>query len=146
MFNIKLTWMFVLKNLIVGDMNYLLIKILVIVITVCSLQACIYQRSQEVIACDTLNLSYQLDILPIITNNCYICHSAANNISQGNSINLEGYVNLKSQLDQGYVIPNIKHISVPGKTIDFMPLNAAMLPACNIAQIQAWYNSGASNN
>jgi cytochrome c553 len=126
-------------------MKYLLIKIFVIIIIIHSFQACVYQR-QEVVACDTLSLSYQQDILPIINTNCYICHSAANNASQGNSVNLEGYANIKSELDQGYVIPNIKHMKVPGKTIDFMPLNAAMLPACDIAQIQAWYNAGAPNN
>ncbi len=135
-----------MKNSITEIICFFLIKFLPIGIVICSIQACVYQREQEATACDTLNLSYQLDVLPIITNNCYICHSAANNISHGNSINLEGYTNLKSQLDQGYVIPNIKHISVPGKTIDFMPLNASMLPACDIAQIQAWYNSGAPNN
>ncbi len=127
-------------------MNYLLIKILVIAFVIYSLQACVYQRESEVVVCDTLSLSYQQNIQPIFVNNCYICHSAANNVSQGNSINLEGYTNVKSQLDQGYIIPNIKHITVPGKQIDFMPLNLPMLPACDIAQIQAWYNAGAPNN
>lgn len=123
--------------------GFLSFKIIVILIILSPFQACVYQKET---VCDTLNLSYQNDIQPILVNNCYICHSSANYISSGSNVNLEGYSNVKSQLDQGYIIPNIKHINVPGKTIDFMPKNASMLPACDIEQIQAWYNAGAPNN
>jgi len=113
-------------------------------------EGCVYKKSAiqdlPVANCDTSGVTYQISVLPILSSNCYGCHSSANYTTHGGSVNLEGYNNLKSQLDAGYVIPNIQHTTAPGKVIDPMPLNEPMLEACDIAKIVAWYQHGYPNN
>ena len=106
--------------------------------------ACTYD-SKEVIApinntpCDTLNVTYSMRVLPIISNNCYRCHG--NGIITG-GINLDGYDNLKIQADNGNLRGVITH--APGYPA--MPFDRPMLSECDINTIIAWINAGAPNN
>lgn len=89
--------------------------------------------------CDTLNMMYTKDVLPIITSNCYSCHGNGN--TEG-GMNLDGYVRLKRQVDNNVLINVIKHS--PGYAQ--MPQGQPKLSQCDINKIEAWINRGALNN
>jgi hypothetical protein len=90
-------------------------------------------------SCDTADLSYEIDIEPILADECYVCHSQAVNTA---NITLEGYQNLMEYVNDGRLLGAIKHL--PGYSP--MPKNAPQLVECNIEKIETWINSGAPNN
>jgi hypothetical protein len=90
--------------------------------------------------CDTANMKYSADILPIIQSNCYACHSNANQSISG--LSLQGYENLKPHADDGMLMGVITHAS--GYTP--MPQGGAKLSDCNINKIRDWVLRGAPNN
>ena len=89
--------------------------------------------------CDTTDVSYNNDIVPVMTNNCYSCHSAGSNTS---GILLDDYQALSSLIEDGRILGAIQHQEgyLP------MPLNADKLDECSIDKFQAWINQGADNN
>ncbi len=89
--------------------------------------------------CQTANMSYQNNIAPILERNCYVCHSAAANIS---GITLEGYSQLIQFVNNGRLLGAIRHES----GFSPMPQNAAKLIPCDIAKIEQWIADGAPNN
>ena len=116
---------------------------LVIVLFICwSFGGCYYDKEEEIyptIECSTEDMSFQADILPIITNNCYSCHDAANNFG---GITLEGYDKLIAFVNNDQLIGAIKHSS----GFSPMPKNAAQLLECEIEKIEAWITNGALDN
>lgn len=89
--------------------------------------------------CDTVNMKYAANVLPIVQANCYSCHG--NGVVTG-GINLNGYANLKVQADNGNLVGAITHAA--GYTA--MPYNLPKLSDCNINIIKAWIARGALNN
>ncbi len=107
------------------------------------LLGCYYDNEEELYpsegGCDTTDISYAANILPIMQNNCYRCHDARNN--QGN-ITLEGYANLKVYADNGRLLGAIRWDA----GFSPMPQDASKLSDCTISQVEAWINAGAPNN
>lgn len=106
------------------------------------LDACYYDNEEELYPsnnCNTASVSYSSTILPIISNNCYSCHSNA--ARQGNVI-LEGYAALKVMVDNGKLEGAINHRS----GFSPMPQGATKLIDCQLNQISSWINAGALNN
>ena len=93
------------------------------------------------VPCDTLNVSYQNQIVPILQENCYPCHGNGSTAGSG-GINLASYVNLKVYADNGFLVGNVTH--APGFV--GMPYGKPPLPACEMNTIVAWVNQGAINN
>lgn len=89
--------------------------------------------------CDTVNMKYAADVLPIIQANCYSCHG--NGLSQ-NGVSLDSYAKVKAQADNGNLIGVITHAD----GYPPMPQGAAKLSDCNINKIRSWINRGALNN
>ena len=89
--------------------------------------------------CNTANMKYSTDILPIITNNCYGCHDIN---TATNGIVLEGYAKLKVQVDNDNLVGVISHAN----GYPAMPYNAPKLSDCDINKIKSWVQSGAPNN
>ena len=90
--------------------------------------------------CDTVNMKYAADVLPIIQANCYSCHG--NGLSQ-NGVSLDSYAKVKAQADNGNLIGVITHAD------GYPPMpqgGAAKLSDCNINKIRSWINRGALNN
>jgi hypothetical protein len=119
-----------------------LFKTSIILGVVFSLSSCYYDVAEHLYpgtACTTDNMSYQTHIVPILSNNCYICHSQA--VNTGN-ITLEGYEELLPYINNGRLMGAIRHESgfVP------MPQNASQMSECQIARIEAWIADGALNN
>lgn len=89
--------------------------------------------------CDTADMRYSRDILPIITSNCYRCHGNGN---VTNGVDLDGYVNLKLRADNGDLIGVITHAA----GYPPMPDDGGKLSNCEINKIRAWINRGAPDN
>lgn len=102
---------------------------------------CYYDVEEELYpnGCNTSNISYVQNIVPILEANCLSCHDA---LSQNGNVNLEGYDNVKQYADSGELLGTIRH--EPG--FSSMPQGTSMLPKCTIDRIQAWVDAGAPNN
>ncbi|HUQ65790.1 MAG TPA: hypothetical protein VM101_06535 [Flavitalea sp.] len=91
--------------------------------------------------CDTANMHYLADVVPILMNNCYRCHgTTTNNGSQGRV--LEGYENLKPFAESGTLLGVITH----AQGFTPMPQDASKLSECNINKIRSWITNGMQNN
>lgn len=92
-------------------------------------------------SCDTANMKYAANVVPILQSNCYSCHGESTN-SNSNGILLEGYSNLKARADNGQLLGVITHAD----GFPAMPQGVAKLSDCNINIIRSWINNGAQNN
>jgi hypothetical protein len=88
--------------------------------------------------CEIDNISYLTNIKPILQRECYSCH--ATGIKSGNII-LDTYEGVKAAADHA-LLPAINH--EPGHTP--MPFGGTKLPACDIAKIKKWIETGTLNN
>ncbi|MEN6511749.1 MAG: hypothetical protein ABFD00_07945 [Chloroherpetonaceae bacterium] len=82
--------------------------------------------------CDTINITFQTTIQPIIVQKCQSCHS---NSTQLGGENLEGYDNIKSSALSGRLLDALEG-SMQGYLND----------ACEFLKIRAWINKGAPND
>ncbi len=89
--------------------------------------------------CDTTNIKYSVNVLPIIQNNCYSCHG--NGEAEG-GVNLDGYSKLRIHVDNNHLVNTITH--APGYPP--MPQGSPQLSACDINIIKAWINNGSLDN
>ncbi len=115
---------------------------LILIIVILFLVGCSTDVEEELypsIECQTAEMSYTADILPIIESNCYQCHDAANNFG---GITLEGYEGLKTFADNGLLVGTIRHES----GFSFMPQGAPQLLSCEIEKIEAWIEQGTKDN
>ncbi|MDQ0109268.1 hypothetical protein J2T02_004411 [Chitinophaga terrae (ex Kim and Jung 2007)] len=92
-------------------------------------------------ACDTVGMKYQANVLPILTANCYKCHSA-NTYRTNSGLNLEDFNTLKAEAANGALLSSIKHTG----TVSPMPMGAPQLSECDINKIDSWIKRGALNN
>lgn len=118
------------------------INFIIILFLSSCLSSCYYDKEEEIYPtteCSTAEMSYQSDILPIIQNNCFQCHDAANNFG---GIILEGFDQIKIYVNNAQLLGVIKHEA----GFSPMPKNAAQLLECEIEKIEAWITDGALNN
>jgi cytochrome c5 len=113
----------------------------------CFILSCRYDSEEELYfdedqKCDTINVTFTNTIRPILTANCFSCHSGSNAGSFGAGINLEAYESLLATVNSGRLTGAIMHS--PG--FSAMPLDGTKLDDCSINKIRAWINSGALNN
>lgn len=115
------------------------------------LGACSYTNSYEPPAPCNLpsTVSYQMNVLPILTQRCYSCHSAQNYQKESSLFNMEDFTQVtyyanpaNGRNNVSFMVGNIRHDAgfIP------MPKNASKLSACDIALIKAWVDAGAPNN
>ncbi|HEY4154581.1 MAG TPA: c-type cytochrome [Puia sp.] len=91
--------------------------------------------------CDTTNMQYTADVVPILQANCYSCHGAGNTDGSG-GISLDSYADLKKYADNGFLKGNITH--APGYV--GMPYGRPKLDDCDINKIIDWINRGTQND
>lgn len=89
--------------------------------------------------CDTVNMKYLANVLPIIQTNCYSCHGNGN---ASGGATLDSYTSLKKYAANGYLVGNITH--APGYV--GMPYNQPKMDSCSINKIISWVKNGALNN
>lgn len=90
--------------------------------------------------CNTENVSYSVDIRPVIENNCLGCHRNPNPVG---GFSLETYADVAAKVNSGrfYGAVAWEQGYVP------MPFGAsAPLPDCDLARIKAWIDAGAPDN
>lgn len=105
-------------------------------------EECLYPEGTT--ACDTMNVAYSTHILPIITDNCLICHSGG---TPSGNVSLDGYDNVRNAAlipagSYGSLIGVISH--APGNSP--MPRNADKLSDCKIRQVEIWIGQGTPEN
>ena len=93
------------------------------------------------LTCDTMNISYATEIVPLLQSNCYPCHGSGSTAGSG-GIDLSSYTKLKVYADNGYLVGNVSH--APGYI--GMPYGLPMLPSCDVNTIVAWVHQGTKNN
>ena len=105
---------------------------------------CYYDVAEELYPmdanfCDTSNVTYSANVLPIIQQECYTCHSGS---SPSGNVRLDNYTYLTVYADNGKLMGTISHS--PGYSP--MPQGGNKLSSCEIATIQKWINNGRPNN
>jgi hypothetical protein len=90
--------------------------------------------------CDTIDVSFSMDIQPLLANNCYTCHSNANAPEFGNGTALEEYadVSASSQIIVGAIN------RLPG--FPAMPKGSEKLDTCSIKTFESWVTAGKPDN
>jgi hypothetical protein len=127
--------------------------ILLVLFAVASyLSACSYTNSADTLTPCNLpaTVSYQFDVLPILKQQCYRCHSADKyKVLTSNTLNMEDFASLKyyatpanGRNNVSYLVGNIRHDDGFVK----MPYDGGKLSDCNIALIKAWVDAGAPSN
>jgi mono/diheme cytochrome c family protein len=89
--------------------------------------------------CDTVNVTYSINIRSIVAAKCQGCHSSAN---PANGYDLSTYSGLKARVVDGKLHGAINHL--PG--FSPMPKNGAKLSDCELATFRKWIDAGALNN
>lgn len=122
------------KNLLAASSLLLLLFALILP----TQQACYYDNEEDLYgngACDTVDMNYTADILPILKDNCYSCHQTGGSAS----IPMDEYLFLKDYVDGGQLLDRINNQSRP------MPQDGLM-NLCNRLKIEAWVKAGAKND
>jgi hypothetical protein len=91
--------------------------------------------------CKTDNMSYTIDIVPILQGNCYGCHGNGNDAGSG-GINLADTTTLNKYINDGQLLANITHTS----SKPMPPSPAPKLDTCDISKIHNWIIQGAPKN
>lgn len=118
------------------------LKIIKLSIVLTLFSSCYYDIEEELyqpVECNTMDMSYTNDILPIISSTCYTCHSSQLNLG---SVTLEGYNNFMVYVENGRLVGAINHDA----GFSPMPQGQAQLTDCKISKIEAWIAQGATNN
>ena len=111
------------------------------------LSSCYYDNEENLydgITCIEGEVSYKDDILPILSANCYSCHSISDAPVSGDGLVLEGYNNLAIYLqsNEESFIGSIEH---NGNGVP-MPENTAKLDRCSRQAFNDWIEQGKNNN
>ncbi len=119
-----------------------LLQFIVLMLSMTMLAGCDYDTEEDLFPdrkCETENVSYLSDVLPILELNCIVCHSQL--VAEAGII-LEGYDNLKFWVDNGRVQGSIK------QKVGFVPMPPLgyELSDCEIGKILSWIEQGAPEN
>jgi hypothetical protein len=108
--------------------------------------SCYYDKEELLYpksSCEKIgNISYSIDIVPVLSKKCYACHDQINADSKGNGLRLDTYFSFKSAIAEANLIKAINHQSGAVK----MPKNASKLSECEISTIETWSFEGNKNN
>lgn len=111
---------------------------------------CYYNNEEElypdIIICDTVSMSYAMDIKPILIAKCYKCHSNANSPGQGAPA-FENFADFQLRAI-GNVAENQKLLNrINNQATPMPPLSeGGLLADCDRAKIEAWVKAGAPEN
>lgn len=126
---------------------YALSSVLMLLVVSAALHSCskanetaLQQESN--LTCDTVGMKFKADVLPILTDNCFSCHSAQTYLSSGSNLNYEDFGTLEMEVTNGNLLNAIQHTG----SVTPMPLNLPQLSDCEINKIRDWINNGAQNN
>lgn len=105
--------------------------------------SCYYDNEEELYPfqtdCDTIDVSYIADVVPILETNCYSCHDQANAFG---GVILETHAQVKSYVDNSTLLGVIRHEA----GFSPMPKGGNKLLDCDISKIEVWIAGGALDN
>lgn len=111
---------------------------------------CTYHEAPEVPEVETISVSYQDDIKPIMVTHCYPCHTAsATHPDKAGYAFLDNFEELKRYaLKQSTSNASLTTLQARIRFIEFpgMPFKEDPLPEEDILKIEAWIKAGAPNN
>lgn len=90
-------------------------------------------------ACNTTDVRFSSDIVPIFERHCLGCH---NSVSKQGNISLDGYSDVVFNVQNGSLLGSIRHESRWSP----MPKGAPKMSDCDIKKIEAWIELGSPNN
>lgn len=110
-------------------------------ITILMFSHCYYDSAENLYPelpgdCDTSNVSFELTIRPLLSANCWACHSDATAAAFGNNLALENYTDVINL--QSAVLGAISH----QPPFSPMPKNGSKLNSCLIRQFEIWIETG----
>tara|TARA_Y100000385_G_scaffold275112_1_gene319077 strand:+ start:18981 stop:19364 length:384 start_codon:yes stop_codon:yes gene_type:complete len=119
------------------------IKLLLSVFLVIVMTSCYYDNAEDLYPvipdCDTTNVTFGNDIMPIINTNCTGCHSGS---APSANIRLSNYSEIVASANNGGLMGSIKHESGWSP----MPKNGNKLGDCTIKKLDTWIAEGTPNN
>lgn len=109
------------------------------------LSGCYYDSEEALFptlpgSCDTTDISYTSDIVPILSSRCYMCHSNMSGASLGSNIFLEDHADVTANATA--LLGSVKH-ETPYSP---MPKGGGKLGDCSILKIEAWIGQGMPDN
>ena len=108
------------------------------------LQACTWDNLEDLYpdtpACDTASVSFSMDIKPILTNNCFSCHSNVNAPSFGGGLSFEDHADVSAY--SARITGAINH----NEGFLAMPQGGDKLDPCSIMKFEAWVSAGTPDN
>lgn len=129
-------------------MKSTLIKIVFTACMITLIASCYYDSQDELYplisksTCDSINVTYSVQVTSIVTTNCLMCHSIANSTSSGGGFEFESYDGLRAVAISGSLMNSLN--GTGGK--ELMPKSGQKLSDCDIAKMGKWVNDGAPNN
>lgn len=139
-----------LINLILHNINLKKRNCIAIIYGLLFISSCTYDKAENIPSPPAIDISYNIDIKPIIETHCNSCHSAtATDHEKPGYAFFDNYEELKryalkpSTSDPSYtkLLARILHIEFPG-----MPLKKDRLNESDIQKIEAWIKAGAPDN
>jgi uncharacterized membrane protein len=120
---------------------------LLLVAFLATIAGCYYDNEERLYpevasGCDLSNVTYAVNVKPILQASCYSCHSNSNALHSGGGVALENYTDVVSFVNNGKLMGTIRHDSgyIP------MPNGGGKLTDCEINQLQTWIDNGKPNN
>lgn len=104
---------------------------------------CTKDNKKDLFPCGSLaNISYSIDVQPILEASCYSCHNNANATIFSGGRKFEDYQDLLVYARSGSLVCSVDH----GDGCVAMPLGQAKISSCAISKIEAWVDQGAKEN
>ena len=121
-------------------------SLLFFVLSIFVISSCYYDDEQTLYQyvgtdCNTDNVSFSTDIMPIISASCATAGCHDSKTAASNTI-LETYDEIKGSVDSKRFLGSIVH----DNKYKPMPLGGQFLPQCDIDKIKAWIDAGALDN
>lgn len=109
------------------------------------LSSCYYDSEEALFptlagTCDTTLVSFTADIVPVLNDNCLLCHSNLAAPSLGNNIKLEDFSDVAASSDM--VLGSVKHEAGYSP----MPKGGGNLGSCQLLKLEAWISQGKNDN
>jgi len=112
-------------------------------VTLIFLNSCYYDTVEELYPlpppCDTSNITFSNEILPMINSRCTGCHSGS---APSGNVYLESYDDIVTAATNGSLLGTIRHEAGWSP----MPKNGAKLDNCTISKLEIWIADGTPNN
>ncbi len=113
--------------------------------SICLLNSCSYDNEDDLYGltiCDTISMSFEADIFPIINEHCSTCHSGP---TPPDGLALLDYNQIQISANDASTDGMIHRIEKADGEAGIMP-QAYRLPQCQIDMIKAWVAQGTLNN